>query len=222
VQPLKYLLTFKLTVIVEWMRVGSVASEPGGNGGSTMLLALVAIAVIFFAATSVAFGYFLVFGENLAGPPQNVYTISLTEYLIEPNPDPIIVKVGQPVVFRIVNEGAVEHELMFVPDPEMMASMLKNAALRLQQENPDLSEEEIIEIVEKRHDEIMHEMLEEVFEGKIEGELSVELEPGESVVITLTFYEPGVYVIGCFKQVGTFPETHAEEGMFNQVIVVEG
>lgn len=198
-----------------------MAGEYGG--GSTALLALVAIGVIFFAATSVALGYLLVFGENLAGPPQDVYVVRLSEYLIEPEPDPIIVKVGQPVVFRIINEGAVEHELMFVPDPEMMANMLKQAALRIQQENPDLSEEEIIEIVDERHEEVMRELLEEVFAGKIEGEeLMIELEPGESVVVTFTFNEPGVYIIGCFKQIGTFPETHAEEGMINQVIVVEG
>ncbi len=200
-----------------------MASEAANGGNNVALLAAIAIGVIFFAATSVALGYFMVFGENLAGPPQDIYIIRLSEYVIEPEPDPIIVKVGQPVVFRIVNEGSAEHEVMFVADLEMMANMIKEASLRLQQENPELSVEEIMEIVDERHEMIMEEMLEKAFAGKIEGEeLMIELEPGESTVVTFTFLEPGIYIIACLKQEGTFPGTHAEEGMFNQVIVVEG
>ena len=193
------------------------------EGGSLALLATIAISVVFFAAAAVALGYYLVFGENLAGPPQDIYVVRLSEYTIESTPEPIIVKVGQPVVFKIVNEGIVEHELMFVPDLQMMAEMIMNAAIRLQEQNPELSEEEIIEMVDERHEMVMEEMIEEALKGKVEGEeFMIELEPGESTVTTFTFLEPGIYVIACLKLEGTFPEPHAQEGMFNQIIVVEG
>ena len=197
-------------------------SQPQG-GNNTTLLVIVALAVIFFVVTAVAFGYLVVFGENLAGPPQDVYTLTLTEYEIASSPEPIIVKVGEPVVFRIVNEGAVEHEVMFVPDLEQMAEMLKMAAERIMAQNPELSEEEVIELVEIRHEEVMEEMIVGFFGDAIRGdELMIELEPGESTVATFTFTEPGIYIIACMKQLATFPETHAEQGMFNQIIVVEG
>ena len=201
---------------------GAAKEAEYGQTNST-LIAIVALAVIFFVVVSVAFGYLVVFGENLAGPPQDIYLVSLTEYEIASNPEPIIVEVGRPVVFRIVNDGSVEHELMFVPDLEQMATMLKTAAERLRAQNPELSDEEILEIVDERHDEVMMELLEREFKGKIEGgPLMIELEPGESQVVPLTFLEPGIYVIACLKQEATFPETHAEQGMFSQVIVVEG
>ncbi len=196
--------------------------EHGGGAGSTGLI-LVAISVVFFAAAAVALGYYLAFGENLAGPPQNLYALSLSEFTIESEPEPIIVEVGRPVVFKIVNNGTVEHEVMFVPDLKMMAEMLSSMAMKLQEENPDLSEEEIIKIIDERHDALMEEMIERAMEGKAIGEeFMIELEPGESKVVTYTFLEPGVYVIACLKMEGTFPEVHAQEGMFNQIIVVEG
>ncbi len=193
------------------------------EGGNLALLATIAISVVFFAAATVALGYYLVFGENLAGPPQNIYVIRLSEYTMEASPEPIIVKVGQPVVFKIVNEGAVEHEMMFVPDLKMMAEMMMNMAVKLREQNPELSEEEIIAMIEERHEELMHEMIDKALEGKVEGdEFMIELKPGESAVATYTFLKPGIYVIACMKLEGTFPEVHAQEGMFNQIIVVEG
>ncbi len=190
--------------------------------GSTLLV-IVALSVVFFAAAAVALGYYLVFGENLAGLPQNLYTLSLSEYVIESSPEPIIVEVGKPVVFKIVNEGTVKHEVMFVPNLEMMAEMISSMAMKLQRENPDLSQEEIIEQIDKLHDTMMEEMIEEAMKGKAIGEeFMIELEPGESRVTTYTFLEPGIYVIACLELTGTFPEAHAQEGMFNQIIVVEG
>lgn len=164
----------------------------------------------------------MVFGENLSGQPGSVYTISLREYEIEPNPDPIIVRVGEPVIFRLVNEGAVEHEFMFVMDIEQMASMIEKAAIRLANERPDLSEEEIITMVLEVHDEAMLEMIEKTLGNVIIADTyMVELEPGESEVLRVTFREPGIYVVACFEMEGT-SKPHASSGMFNQIIVVEG
>ncbi len=201
---------------------GGKARESGGSGDGTLLV-IVAIAVIFFAATTVAFGYFVVFGESLSPGPGNVYTLTLREYEIEPSPDPIIAKVGETLVFRIVNEGSVEHEVMFVLDLEMMANMIEMRAMELMQERPDLSQEEIAHIVLEEHDEVMLRMVEQALGDKVKAEeYMIELEPGESEVISMTFLEPGIYIIACMELSGTFPKPHAASGMFNQIIVVEG
>ena len=186
------------------------------------LAGLITIATILFAFAAVAFSYFVVFGSTkFQTLPEGVYVVKLTEYEISPEPEPIIAKVGEPIILQIVNEGSVEHELMFVVDLKMMANMIEGNAKKLAEENPNLSEEEIIKMLDELHHEMMEEMMEQ-FQGKIDGELMIELAPGERKTVTYTFYQPGVYTIACFELGGTFPTPHARNGMFNQVIVVEG
>ncbi|MEB3860458.1 MAG: hypothetical protein LRS43_04535 [Desulfurococcales archaeon] len=197
--------------------------RPGrGLRRGSYLGSLIVVATILFAFAAVAFSYFVVFGATkFQTLPEGVYVVRLSEYEISSEPEPIIVKAGEPVIIQIVNEGTVEHELMFVADLEMMATMIENNAKRLAEENPDLSEEEIIRILDELHHEMMEEMA-KAFQGKVDGELMVELGPGERKTVVYTFYQPGVYTIACFELEGTFPTPHAGNGMFNQVIVVEG
>ena len=199
----------------------SAPSGPSLRRGS-YLAGFIVVATILFAFAAVAFTYFVVFGSTkFQTLPEGVYVIRLSEYEISSEPEPIIVKVGEPVIFQVVNEGSVEHELMFVADLEMMANMIKTNAMKLAEQNPDLSEEDIIAMIEEMHHEMMEEMM-KAFQGKVDGELMIELEPGERKTVTYTFYQPGVYTIACLKLGGTFPSPHAENGMFNQVIVVQG
>ncbi|MCE4613520.1 MAG: hypothetical protein F7C07_06790 [Desulfurococcales archaeon] len=198
--------------------------SPSGSSlrRGSYLAGLIVVATILFAFAAVAFSYFVVFGSTkFQTLPEGVYIVRLSEYEISSEPEPIIVKAGEPVILQIVNEGTVEHELMFVADLGMMANMIKTNAMKLAEQNPDLSEEDIIAMIDEIHDEMIENMM-KAFQGKVDGDLMIELEPGERKTVTYTFYQPGVYTIACFELEGTFPSPHAENGMFNQVIVVQG
>ena len=99
------------------------------------------------------------------------------------DPEEVTVQAGQEVTFVITNDGEMVHE--FVLGPEM---------------------------VQMAHEEAMAEG--EEMDMDMEGQLAaVELEPGETAEVTVTFAEPGEMPYGCHEP------GHFDAGMFGTVIV---
>jgi len=128
--------------------------------------------------------------------------------------EPLRVKAGETIVFKITNKGTVEHEFMIVS--EDMKEMMLQSAMQLFQ---DLQAQgyEGQELIEKFEEEFGH--AEEEMEGGMLGEMI--LEPGESGELKVTFEEPGTYYIICLEVEGTghAGKTHADMGMIFKVIV---
>ena len=99
------------------------------------------------------------------------------------DPDEVTVQAGEEVTFVITNDGEIVHE--FVLGPEM---------------------------VQMAHEEAMAQG--EEMDMDIQGQLAaVELEPGETREVTVTFPEPGEMTYGCHEP------GHFDAGMFGTVIV---
>lgn len=99
------------------------------------------------------------------------------------DPDEVTVQASQEVPFVITNDGEIVHE--FVLGPEM---------------------------VQMAHEEAMAEG--EEMDMDMEGQLAaVELDPGETAEVTVTFPEPGEMPYGCHEP------GHFDAGMFGTVIV---
>jgi uncharacterized cupredoxin-like copper-binding protein len=99
------------------------------------------------------------------------------------------VKAGQMCRIELINKGGVEHEFMIV------------------------TKEWIDRALKDPHDHEIHELAEPVFPGA-----DVELEVGESAVITFVADKPGRYYYACFEME---PEdtNHVWRGMYAEFIV---
>ncbi len=172
------------------------------------ILAGLGIAVV---AVIIIFGFMMM-------PTATTYEVQLTEYrfIIKGVSEPLTVKAGETVIFKIKNVGGVEHEFMIVSD-RMKEMMLERATELFQDlQAQGLSGEELIE---KFEEEFAH--AEEGMEQGMLGEII--LEPGEEGTLEVTFEEPGTYWIICVEVEGTgeFGKTHAHEGMVFKVVVEE-
>ncbi len=130
--------------------------------------------------------------------------------------EPLRVKAGETIVFKITNKGVFEHEFMVVTE-DMKDMMLQNARRLFQ----DLQAQgyQGDELIEKFEEEFAH--AEEGMEGGMLGE--VILEPGDSTELKITFDEPGTYYIICLEVEGTGQngQTHADMGMVFKIVVEE-
>lgn len=192
------------------------------NGRSSPnLLVFVVIGLLAVVVASLGFAYYVVFGAaQFQSLPGNVYKVSLQEYDIIATPEPIVARVGEPIIVQISNDGSVGHEFMIVADMNMMVMHLRQLMEEIMEENPEADEEEIIHEVEEAHDAMLDMMIEPIRDD-FEGPVQVKLAPGESETVTYVFYEPGVYTVVCLELEGSFPVFHGELGMFTQIIVVE-
>lgn len=100
------------------------------------------------------------------------------------DPDQVTVSVGEPVTFVVANEGEQVHEFVLGPDHVQMA-----------------------------HEEAS--AMGEMHEGMhVEGQLAaLDLEPGQTREVTVTFEEPGEMPFGCHEP------GHFDGGMRGTVIV---
>ncbi len=133
--------------------------------------------------------------------------------------EPLRVKAGESVTFKITNRGGFTHEFMVVS--EDMKNIMFMRAQELFQELMDqgLEGEELIETFEK---EFAHR--EEASEAGAAGMLGeAVLEPGESTELTIMFEKPGTYYVVCFEVEGTGQagKTHADQGMIFKIVVEE-
>jgi len=87
------------------------------------------------------------------------------------DPSSVTVQAGEPVTFRVTNEGETVHEWILGPESVQMA-----------------------------HEEMGEEGMMDHGEAEVEGQLAaLELEPGESEDVTVTFDEPGEMPFGCHE-----------------------
>lgn len=101
------------------------------------------------------------------------------------DPNEVTVQAGEEVTFALTNEGEIVHEFVLGPESVQMA-----------------------------HEEAMAEGGD--MEGMMEPEgqlAAVELEPGESVEVTVTFPEAGEMPFGCHEP------GHFDAGMFGTVTI---
>lgn len=174
------------------------------------VLAGIVVAVIAIAGVAI----FMMQSQTSA----RVIEVELGDFLfnLKGVEEPLRVKAGETIIFRITNKGAFEHEFMVVTE-EMKDMMLQNARQLFQDLQAQGYEGE--ELIEKFEEEFAH--AEEGMEMGMLGE--VLLEPGDSAELEITFEEPGTYYIICLEVEGTGQagKTHADQGMIFKVIVEE-
>ncbi len=129
-------------------------------------------------------GLLVACGGDGAGGDDGVIEISMFDDLrFEPNS--VTVTAGEPVTFRVTNEGQVVHEIVIGPEHVQMA-----------------------------HAEAAAEGEMEHGEMDVEGQLAaLEVEPGDTDEVTVTFEEAGEMPFGCHEP------GHYEGGMFGTVTV---
>ncbi|MEM1947083.1 MAG: hypothetical protein QW614_05085 [Candidatus Caldarchaeum sp.] len=129
----------------------------------------------------------------------------------------ITVKAGETLRITLVNKGSADHEFMIVKDMKGLLTRLSEKVKELQSRG--LKEEQITtsEEVEEIMDE--HVAIKLLVGGKEATE--VEVEPGDTLEYSVTFNERGTYYYLCAEFTATFPQTHADKGMYG-TIVVEG
>ncbi|MEM0478477.1 MAG: hypothetical protein QXN77_08765 [Candidatus Caldarchaeum sp.] len=129
----------------------------------------------------------------------------------------ITVKVGDTLRITLVNKGGSDHEFMIVKDMKGLLTRLSEKVKELQSRG--LKEEQITESEEV--EEIMDEYvaIKLLVGGKEATE--AEVDPGQTLEYSVTFNERGTYYYLCSKFTATFPQTHADKGMYG-TIVVEG
>ena len=130
----------------------------------------------------------------------------------------IKMKVGETVKITLVNRGGVEHEFMIVKNAEEMLNEMKQVIEELKAEG--LDKEEI-----EKNPELMEIHEKYIVEGVIivdnKAVKDVKVERGETKEFLLRFNEPGTYTYICAELAATFPQTHADLGMYGTIIVEE-
>lgn len=148
----------------------------------------------------------LLFAACAQSTPEPVtYTIEMSEYAF--NPDTIEVQVGQQVTLNLVNNGVLEHEIMFGRDVMMMDN------------HPNGYQEDMFEMAGVEPEVMMMEEMEAMGEEE-EGHsgFMVHLpETGSEASITFTATEDmvGEWEMGCFELDGV----HYTSGMVGKFIV---
>jgi len=121
-------------------------------------------------------------GDGAEGGDGVIEISALDELRFEPSS--VTVQAGEPVTFRVTNEGQDVHEFVLGPDHVQMA-----------------------------HEEASAEGMEHG-EMHVEGQLAaLELEPGETEEVAVTFDEPGEMPFGCHEP------GHFDGGMVGTVFV---
>lgn len=126
-------------------------------------------------------------------------------------------KVGETIRIVLVNMGGADHEFMVVSDKDGFLQRLHQVIAELRAKGLDEEKIETSEEVEEVHH---HFTAVELTVGN-ERKMDVEVEPRESATFTLRFDRPGTYYYLCADMGLTFPEVHADRGMWG-TIVVEG
>ncbi len=149
----------------------------------------------------------------LMGGGPKVIEVELREFsfAVKGESPPLRVKAGEPIIFKAVNRGVVVHELMIVSDKDRLINLATQKLAELYTQYGD-----DIDTVEVKFKE-WHEEIHMKEHGLILK--SVEFEPGESKEIQFTFEEPGTYWLVCMEIEATYPQTHADQGMFLEIIV---
>jgi len=127
----------------------------------------------------------------------------------------IRLKVGEIVKIVLVNKGATEHEFMPVKDLNGFLKELHDIVGVLQAKG--LKEEDI------KNSHMIHRIHEKYSAGKIfignKSDMHVHVNVGEYREFLLSFDQPGTYTAVCASFGLTFPQTHADNGMFFMMIV---
>jgi len=174
-----------------------------------MLIGIIVAAVVVIAGASL---YFL-----FIQPPMREIRLETWEFGFNgPKGGPTIrMKAGETVKIILVNKGATEHEFMPVKDLDSFLKELHDTVRALQAKG--LEEEDI----EESHE--VHEIHEKYSAGKIlignKEEEDVDVDVGETREFLLRFDEPGTYTGVCAEFGLTFPQVHADKGMFFTIIV---
>jgi len=127
----------------------------------------------------------------------------------------IRVRVGETVRFVLTNRGGTDHEFMIVRDLDGFREALRKTVNESREKGLDQEAIAASEEVEMLHHK--YSAIELMVDGKMEHEL--ELEPGESVTVTVSFDRPGTYYYVCAELALTFPESHLDREMFGKIIV---
>lgn len=159
----------------------------------------------------VIIGVVILFFSIPSGPMEKEYTIRMREFAfkLEGGEFPLRIKSGEPVKIKLINEGAVTHELMIVKDKDAVINMVHEIIEKLQAQG--LKGDKLIEAYEDEHEKMHSEMKDMI--------ISVDVSPGTEKTVTFTIDEPGTYWAVCLEIEGSAPKVHADLGMFAQIIV---
>ena len=175
----------------------------GGRYAKIIIPSLLVVAIVV-GASAWLFG-------GLSGSKEITIKMREFAYELEDGDWPLILKAGENYKVRIVNIGAVKHEIMIVKDKDVVLKEIDGVLGGLENAEP----REFEEAYEEAHHEV-EEKLEDA--GIMVGELGA-LEPGEETVVELRIDEPGTYWLVCVEVEGSIPQTHLHEGMASQLIV---
>lgn len=177
---------------------------------STVLALVAAIAVI--AVGSVASFYLL------EQPKIREITLEMWDFGYNgPSGGPTIrMKAGETIRITLINKGAVDHEFMPIADKDEFLAKLREEVKKLQEKGLDA--EEIEESL--GHEELAHEhAVGEILMNNDKQEMEVVLLPGERATFLFSVDEPGIYSYLCTELEMTFPQTHADKGMYGKIVV---
>jgi uncharacterized cupredoxin-like copper-binding protein len=174
----------------------------------TMWAIIVAVLVVIAAVA----GFFLL---SPTGPREVILTMQEFGFNGYQGGPTIKVKVGESLRVILENKGGADHEFMIVKDLQGIREALHRTVQELRDKGMDQEAIEKSEELEMLHHK--YAAVELIVEGKEEHD--VEIEPGESKLITLTFHEPGTYYYVCAELAITFPESHIVKGMYGTIIV---
>ena len=139
-------------------------------------------------------------------PEPATYTIEMSEYAF--TPDTIEAKVGQKVTLELVNNGTLEHEIMFGRDMMMMDNRpngYQSDMFQMANVDPQVTQEGMGAMTMSQHS------------SSNPGSMMVLLKPGDKATMTFTATKDmqGEWEFGCFSQEGV----HYAAGMVGKFVV---
>lgn len=127
----------------------------------------------------------------------------------------IRMRAGETVKIIFTNKGAVDHEFTTIRNKDSFLRDMHGKINELQAKGLDEEEIEESEEVEEVHHEYVVGKI--IVGGKEEA--MVVKSPGEAEEFLLRIDVPGTYTYLCAELDGTFPDTHADRGMFGTIVV---
>jgi len=174
----------------------------------------IVLGAVIVAAIAVGLGVYLATSQ----PRLKEFKIETREFGYNgPSGGPTLtVKAGETVRITLVNKGAVDHEFRLVKDKDAFLSDVQKAVEKLQAQG--IKDEEGVENAPAFKEARRLQGMQLVQVG---GELDwdVDVEPGETRTFELVITTPGTYWYVCGELDATFPQIHAQRGMFAQIIV---
>lgn len=139
-------------------------------------------------------------------PEPAAYTIEMSEFAF--TPDTIEAKVGQQVTLELVNNGTLEHEIMFGRDPMMMGSL------------PNGYQTDMFQMANVEPQVTMQNGMDQMGSAggaSHSGIMVVLPKPGDKATLTFTVTDDmqGEWEFGCFSQEGV----HYNAGMKGKFVV---